>query len=93
VNEDRTYFAHISECIYRIGQYTVEGKGTFFTNTMIQDAVIRNLQTLAESTQRISSPLKAMHPEVEWRGISDFRNVVVHNYMGINLNRVWDIVV
>jgi uncharacterized protein with HEPN domain len=60
---------------------------------MIQDAVIRNLQTLAESTQRISNSLKTAHPEVEWRGISDFRNVVVHNYMGINLNRVWDIVV
>jgi uncharacterized protein with HEPN domain len=36
---------------------------------LIQDAVLRNLQTLAESTQRISDHLKAHHPEVDWRAI------------------------
>jgi uncharacterized protein with HEPN domain len=92
VKDDRLYLVHISECIQRIELYTVEGRDTFIANTMIQDAVIRNLQTLAESTQRISNSLKAAHSEVEWHRISAFRNVVVHNYMGIELNRVWDIV-
>ena len=59
---------------------------------LIQDAVLRNLQTLAESTQRISDELKALHPEVDWRAIAGFRNVLVHDYLGINLDRVWEIV-
>jgi uncharacterized protein with HEPN domain len=82
VKDDRIHLDHISECIRRIELYTIEGRDTFFTNIMVQDAVIRNLQTLAESTQRISNSLKITHPEVEWRRISRFRNVVVHNYPG-----------
>ena len=54
--------------------------------------MLRNLHTLAESTQRISAELKAAHPEVEWRGIAEFRNVVVHDYLGIDVEEIWDIV-
>ena len=92
MKDNRLYLIHITECIQRIELYTVEGRDAFFTNTMIQDAVIRNLQTLAESTQRISNPIKTAHPEVEWYRISAFHNVAVHNYMGIRLSWIWDIV-
>ena len=64
----------------------------FRASELIQDAVLRNLQTLAESTQRISDRLKALHPEVDWRAIAGFRNVLAHDYLGINLVRVWEIV-
>jgi len=59
---------------------------------MIQDAVLRNLHTLSESTQRLSDALKVHYPEVDWTSIAAFRNVVVHDYLGIDLPRVWDIV-
>ncbi|MEW6352995.1 MAG: HepT-like ribonuclease domain-containing protein [Pseudomonadota bacterium] len=49
-------------------------------STLIQDAVLRNLQTLAESSQRISEPLMAAHTDVPWRDIAGFRNVLAHNY-------------
>ena len=68
------------------------GKDTFFANNMVQDAVIRNLQTLAESTQRLSGTIKATRPEVEWRSIAAFRNVVVHDYLGLDLEQTWNIV-
>jgi uncharacterized protein with HEPN domain len=48
----------------------------------LQDAVLRNLQTLPEATQRLSDKLKAAHPQVEWDRIAAFRNVLVHNYLG-----------
>ena len=57
---------------------------------LIQDAVLRNLQTLAESTKRISDDLKAGHPEVDWPAVAGFRNVLVHDYMGINIERIWE---
>jgi uncharacterized protein with HEPN domain len=59
---------------------------------MIQDAVLRNLHTLTESRQRLSDMLKDMHPEVDWYGIGRFRNVIVHDYLGIDLGATWDIV-
>jgi uncharacterized protein with HEPN domain len=92
VKDERLYLIHIRECIARIEQYTAEGREAFFADTKTQDAVMRNLQTLAEATQRLSGDLKAAHPEVDWRGISGLRNILVHDYLGINLVRVWEIV-
>lgn len=57
----------------------------------LQDAVLRNLQTLVESAQRLSDNLRAGHPEIEWRRIAAFRNVLVHDYLGIDLERIWEI--
>lgn len=76
----------------RIESYCEGGESDFLASVMIQDAVLRNLQTLAESAKRISQELKMLHPEVDWRGIGGLRNVLVHEYLGINLRRVWDIV-
>ena len=53
--------------------------------------MLRNLQTLAESTQRLSEELKAAHPEIEWHRIAAFRNVLVHDYLGVDVERVWEI--
>ena len=58
----------------------------------LQDAVIRNLQTMAESTQRLSEALKMTHPEIEWVRIAAFRNVVVHGNLGIDMTLIWGIV-
>ena len=92
MKDDNLYLIHISECLTRIQEYTAAGKDHFMADTKTQDAVLRNLQTLAESTQRLSDELKAAHPDVDWRGIAGFRNILVHNYLGINLIRVWEIV-
>lgn len=92
MKDDRLYLVHIRECIDRIQIYTSEGKDAFFTDTKTQDAVLRNLHTLSESTQRLSDELRAKHPQTDWRGISGYRNVLVHDYLGISLHRVWEIV-
>jgi uncharacterized protein with HEPN domain len=92
VKDDRLYLIHIKECIGRVIMYTGEGKDVFFADTKTQDAVMRNLQILAESTQRLSDSLKEKHLDVDWRNISGFRNVVVHEYLSIDVKRIWDIV-
>jgi len=92
VKDDRLYLIHITECIDRVFSYTEEGRDSFFIDSKTQDAVMRNLQILAESTQRLSTALKEAHPEVDWRSISGFRNVAVHEYLSIDVKRIWDIV-
>jgi uncharacterized protein with HEPN domain len=49
---------------------------------VLYDAALRNLQTLSEVTQQIPDALKAEEPDVSWREISGFRNILVHNYLG-----------
>jgi len=92
VKDDKLYLIHIAECIARIEQYTGMGKAYFFSDCKTQDAVPRNLHTLSESTQHLSQSLKTSHPEVDWRGIAGFGNVLVHDYLGVSLARVWEVV-
>ena len=92
MKDDRLYLIHISECLSRIDQYAAGGEDEFLGSLLIQDAVLRNLQTLAESTQRLSEAVKNRHPEIDWRRIAGFRNVVVHDYLGIDIQYVWGIV-
>ena len=92
IPSDRVLLAHIRDCIDRIRKYTGNERSTFFNSHIVQDAVVHNLQTLAESTQRLSDPLKATEPNVPWREITGFRNVLVHGYLGIDLEAIWNVV-
>lgn len=92
MKDDKVYLIHILECIERIEQYTGGGTEVFFTDIKTQDAVLRNLHTLSESTQRLSQTLKTSNPEIDWRGLSGFRNILVHDYLGVNLTLVWEVV-
>jgi len=58
-------------------------------SSLIQDAVLRNLQVLAESSQRLSDKFKARHTEIEWHEISGLRNIPVHDYLGVDIEAVW----
>lgn len=92
MKEDNVYLRHILECIRRIEEDTAGGQESFLASHTFQDAVLRNLQTLAESTQRLSKEARRRHPEVDWRRIGAFRNVLVHDYLGIDMETIWSIV-
>ncbi len=92
MSSDAVYLQHILECIRRIERHAAAGREQFFQSDTLQDATLRNLQTLAEASQQLSLALKDSQPQISWSGISGFRNVLVHNYLGIELTRVWAIV-
>lgn len=83
---------HMSDCLGRILEYTNGERARFEASRLVQDAVIRNLQTLAESSQRLSSEIKGTQPQIPWRELSGFRNVIVHGYLGVDLGAVWLVV-
>lgn len=80
------------DCLDRIREYTNGERARFDASRLVQDAVIRNLQTLAESSQRLSSQIKGTEPQIPWRELAGFRNVIVHGYLGIDLGAVWLVV-
>ncbi len=92
MKDNSLYLVYIKECIERIEDYTSDGREFFFQDRKTQDAVLRNLHTLAESTQRLSDSIKGTDTSIDWKSIAGFRNIVVHDYLGINLNRIWLIV-
>ena len=93
MKEDRIYLNYIYQCIGLIQSYSTGGKEEFLNNSMVQDAILRRLQTLAESTQRLSDDFKRENPNIDWRSISGFRNILVHDYLGgIDLDLTWEVV-
>ena len=89
---DRVLLAHMRDCLDRILEYTSAERSRFDASRLVQDAVIRNLQTLAESSQRLSSEIKGTEPQIPWRELAGFRNVIVHGYLGVDLGAVWLVV-
>lgn len=89
---DRVLLVHMRECLDRILEYTNAERMRFDASRLVQDAVIRNLQTLAESSQRLSSEIKGTEPQIPWRELAGFRNVIVHGYLGVDLGAVWLVV-
>ena len=90
--DDAVYLRHMLECTKRIEENSAKGREGFNASHTLQDAILRNLQTLAESAQRLSTDLKATAPQVAWSKIAAFRSVLVHDYLGIDLELVWQIV-
>lgn len=78
--------------IERIREYTAGDRSRFESSRLVQDAVIRNLHTLTESCLRLSDEVKATEPQVPWRELGGFRNVIVHDYLGVDLAAVWLVV-
>jgi uncharacterized protein with HEPN domain len=86
---DRAYLLQILESIRRIEEDTSGGRDAFMASHTLQDAVLRNLQTMSESTQRLSSEVRATQAKVDWRLIGAFRNVLVHDYLGVDMEQIW----
>lgn len=92
MNNDLLYLSHIAECIQYIEHYTYEGRTKFEQSTLIQHAVIRNLEVIGEASKRLSTHIRQNRPEIPWRQIAGMRDVLIHDYMGVDLNEVWNVV-
>jgi len=92
VKEPRVLVLHALECIERVEKFTAAGESEFRGSDLIQGAVLHNLQTMAQSIMQLPDPLKASHREVDWRSLVGFRNVLVHDYLGVSVLRIWEIV-
>lgn len=92
MKDDRPYLEHILEAIRKIDFYTADGREAFMQNTMAQDAVLRNFEIIGEAAKRLSSETKDRCPDIPWRDVAGLRDILIHNYMGVNLNRIWGVV-
>ncbi|MEL6501395.1 MAG: HepT-like ribonuclease domain-containing protein [Cyanobacteria bacterium J06623_1] len=92
MKDPKIFIIHIRECIHRIEAYTEEGKAAFFEDLRTQDAVVRNLETLADATQRLPTEWKSKYSHINWRKVADFRNFLAHQYLDISLEIIWNVI-
>jgi uncharacterized protein with HEPN domain len=91
VKGDRLYLQHILDAINKVADYVSVGYPVFTSSSHWQDAVIRQLEIIGEATKRLSTKLCSEHADIPWRRIAGLRDVLIHNYMGVDINAVWEI--
>ena len=90
---DQDLLTDIHEATQRIAAY-VAGMtyAAFLSDTRTQDAVIRNLEIIGEAAKSLSSDIKTGHPDLPWKEMAGVRDRLIHNYFGVNLDIVWQII-
>ena len=92
MKDDRLYLVHIVECLRKIQSYTVDGEEFFRGDDKTQDAVVRNFEVIGEAAKRVSPETRAQASEVPWKSLAGFRDVLIHQYEGVDLDQVWNAV-
>lgn len=84
------YLQHILDATDRVRQYLGSmDEASFLDNSLVQDGVIRQLEIIGEATKRLPDDLRRKYPQVPWADIAGMRDKLVHDYFGVDLDKVW----
>jgi uncharacterized protein with HEPN domain len=89
----RVYLDDIIEAAEQIEQYTSGlSLEAFSKDRKTRDAVLYNLQVVGEAIKKVPEEVRSRHPDIEWKKIAGLRDILVHEYFGIDVDIVWDVV-
>lgn len=90
LRDDFVYLWHIRDAILKIEGYTKRvSASSFKKNTLIQDGVIRQIEIIGEATKRLSDRTRSANQEVPWQDIARMRDKLIHDYFGVDIEKVW----
>jgi uncharacterized protein with HEPN domain len=92
VKDQRVYLFHAIDAIDAILTYTADGSDEFFKDAKTQDAVIRNVEIIGQAVKGVDQDTRALDPTIPWRRIAGMRDKLIHDYFGVDLSLVWDVV-
>ncbi len=89
----KVYLDDILEAIDKIRTYTADmSVDSFAVDSKTFDAVLRNLEVIGEAVKRIPDEIRLQHQQVEWKKIAGLRDILIHQYFGIDAEIIWDVV-
>ncbi len=89
---DRERLIDIVEAIERIEKYAARGRPVFDEDELIQTWIVHHLQIIGEAVRALSPETVSKSDEIEWAKIVGMRNILVHNYFGIDADIVWAVI-
>ena len=92
MRSDPDRFRDILEAIARIEKYAKKGRKAFERDELLQTWVVHHLQIIGEAARKLSHSSRQEHPEVPWAQIIAMRNILVHDYFGVDVAEVWSAV-
>jgi uncharacterized protein with HEPN domain len=75
----------------RIARFIQSGREFFLSSEQVQDAVIRNVEVIGEAAKRVSVESRMRMPSLDWKSICGMRDVLIHDYIGVDLDEVWNV--
>jgi uncharacterized protein with HEPN domain len=91
LKKDSVYLRHILDAVSKIESYVSVGREAFLSTSHWQDAVVRQLEIIGEATKRISAELRSNYPDIPWRRMAGLRDILIHDYLGVDLSMVWEV--
>lgn len=91
MKRELVFLEDIIESIVLIEEYMNDiSEDEFYKSTQLQDAVIRRIEIIGEATKKITEATRIKYHEIPWRKMAGMRDVLIHDYDGINLDIVWN---